>query len=118
MTHATPGAQGTGMTGRTGPGTVADDTTAGRLGYGNTAGTGRPRRLSAETKSAFKTTEFWTYVAAVAAVLIASAVVGATASHGDYFRADRAWLYIVILTVGYLASRGLAKSGSRQPSDG
>jgi pimeloyl-ACP methyl ester carboxylesterase len=92
--------------------------TAGRLTYGTTAETGRPRRLSAETKPAFKTTEFWTYIAAVAAVLIASAVVGTTASHGDYFRADRAWLYIVILTVGYLASRGLAKSGSRQPSDG
>jgi hypothetical protein len=34
------------------------------------------------------------------------------------FRADRAWLYIVTLTVGYLASRGFAKSGSRQPNDG
>ena len=118
MTHVTPGAQGTGITNRTGPGAVADNTTAGRLAYGNTAETGRPRRLSAETKPAFKTTEFWIYGAAVAAVLIASAVVGTTASHGDYFRADRAWLYIVILTVGYLASRGLAKSGSRQPSDG
>ena len=47
--------------------------------------------------------------------MIASAVVGTTASHGDYFRADRAWLYIVILTVGYLFSRGLAKAGSRDP---
>ena len=55
---------------------------------------------------------------AVAAVLIASAAVGTTASHGDYFRADRAWLYIVILTVGYLVSRGFAKSGSREPYDG
>jgi hypothetical protein len=118
VTHVTPGAQDTEMTGRTGPGIVADDTAAERLAYGNTAETGRPRRLSTETKPAFKTTEFWIYIAAAAAVLIASAVVGTTASHGDYFRADRAWLYIVILTVGYLASRGLAKSGSRQPSDG
>jgi hypothetical protein len=97
---------------------VVDDTAAERLAYGNTGETDRSRRLPTETKPAFKTTEFWIYVAAVAAVLIASAVVGTTTSHGDYFRADRAWLYIVILTVGYLASRGLAKSGSRQPNDG
>ena len=75
------------------------------------------RRLATETKSAFKTTEFWIYAAAVAAVLIASRAVGSGAHHGDYFRADRAWLYIVILTVGYLLSRGFAKSGSRQPYD-
>ncbi|MGA5171348.1 MULTISPECIES: hypothetical protein [Streptomyces] len=47
------------------------------------------------------------------AVLIASMVVGTEAGHTDYFRADKAWLYIVILTVGYMISRGLAKS--RQP---
>jgi hypothetical protein len=77
----------------------------------------RRRRLSTETKSAFKTTEFWIYAAAVAGVLIASAVVGTTRQHIDYFRADRAWLYIIILTAGYLLSRGFAKSGSRQPYD-
>jgi hypothetical protein len=89
-----------------------------RTAYGDTAATGRPRRrLSTETKSAFKTTEFWIYAAAVAAVLIASQLVGTGARHADYFRADRAWLYIVILTVGYLLSRGFAKSGSRQPYD-
>jgi len=26
--------------------------------------------------------------------------------------ADKAWLYITLLTIGYLISRGLAKSGS------
>jgi len=36
-----------------------------------------------------------------------------TSTHGDYFRADQAWFYIVLLTLGYLGSRGLAKSGSR-----
>jgi hypothetical protein len=97
--------------------TAGDGIVAERLTQGDTAATRRRRRLSTETKSAFKTTEFWIYVAAVAAVLIASAVVGTSASHGDYFRADRAWLYIVILTVGYLVSRGFAKSGSRQPYD-
>jgi hypothetical protein len=97
---------------------VGDGTSGGRLAYGETVATGRPRRrLSTETKSAFKTTEFWIYAAAVAAVLIAAQVVGTGDRHVDYFRADRAWLYIVILTVGYLLSRGFAKSGSRQPYD-
>ncbi|MFI8199476.1 hypothetical protein ACIF6K_23545 [Streptomyces sp. NPDC085942] len=75
----------------------------------------RPRRLSTETKSALKTTEFFIYLASVAAVLIASAMVGSEDGHADYFRADKAWLYVVILTVGYMVSRGLAKSGSRDP---
>ncbi|MEU1054208.1 hypothetical protein [Streptomyces sp. NPDC005876] len=77
----------------------------------------RTRRLSTETKAAFKTTEFFAYVAAVVAVLIASMVVGDDEGHADYFRADKAWLYIVVLTVGYMISRGLAKSGSRDPYD-
>jgi hypothetical protein len=32
-----------------------------------------------------------------------------------YFRADKAWWYITLLTIGYMIARGLAKSGSRQP---
>jgi hypothetical protein len=75
------------------------------------------RRLTTETKQAFKTTEFWIYAIAVAGVLIASELVGSTQNHGDYFRADKAWLYVVILTVGYLISRGLAKAGSRDAYD-
>ena len=112
MTDMTSGTPRTGLAGRSAASTAGDGTAP---AYGTTA-TGR--RLSTETKSAFKTTELWVYVAAVAAVLIASDVVGTTADHGDYFRADRAWLYIVILTIGYLVSRGLAKSGSRDPYDG
>jgi hypothetical protein len=74
---------------------------------------GRPlRRLSTETKSAFKTTEFVIYVVAVLGVLLASLLVKHTSGHLDYFRADKAWFYIVLLTIGYLGSRGLAKSGS------
>lgn len=42
-------------------------------------------------------------------------VVGDDDGHADYFRADKAWLYIMVLTVGYMISRGLAKSGSRDP---
>ena len=33
----------------------------------------------------------------------------------DFFQADKAWLYITILTFGYMVSRGLAKAGSREP---
>jgi hypothetical protein len=70
------------------------------------------RRLSTETKAAFKTTEFFAYVAVLAGVLIAAAVVDDAA--GGY-GARQAWLYATILTVGYMVSRGLAKSGSRDP---
>ncbi|GAA2332904.1 hypothetical protein OKJ48_36875 [Streptomyces kunmingensis] len=67
-----------------------------------------------ETKPAFKTTELMVYVASVIAVLIASLVVGDGDSGVDRFPADRAWLYVTLLTIGYLLSRGLAKSGSRE----
>jgi hypothetical protein len=70
------------------------------------------RRLSTETKAAFKTTEFFAYVAVLAGVLIAAAIVDDAA--GGY-GAKQAWLYATILTVGYMVSRGLAKSGSRDP---
>ena len=36
---------------------------------------------------------------------------------GQSFGADRAWLYATIVTVGYMVSRGLAKSGSHEPYD-
>jgi hypothetical protein len=59
-----------------------------------------------ETKAAFKTTEFMAYVASVAAVLIASAI-------DDGIDARLAWILVTALGVGYMLSRGLAKSGSR-----
>ncbi|WP_116073033.1 hypothetical protein [Asanoa ferruginea] len=80
---------------------------------------GQPGRRTNETKAAYKTTEFMVYVVAVVGVFIASLVVdgngnGDNGGDGDFFRADRAWLYIVLLTIGYMISRGLAKAGSRQ----
>jgi hypothetical protein len=79
----------------------------------------RDRRLSTETKSAFKTTEFVAYVVVLAGVLIAGAITKATSygANHDPFRADRVWLYATVLTVGYMISRGIAKAGSRQPYD-
>jgi hypothetical protein len=73
------------------------------------------RRLSTETKAAFKTTEFFAYLAVLIGVLVAGAVVDATDAGG--YGARQVWLYATILTVGYMISRGLAKSGSREPYD-
>jgi hypothetical protein len=77
-------------------------------------------RLSTETKQAFKTTEFFAFLAILAGILIAAWMIdeesgGAGANGGDYFRADEAWRYITFLTIGYMISRGLAKAGSRDP---
>jgi hypothetical protein len=71
--------------------------------------------LTTEAKAAYRSTEFYIYLAAVAAVLIASQLIDTSHGHNDYFRGDKAWLYVVLLTVGYLISRGLAKAGSREP---
>src|SRR3954471_7008417 len=71
-------------------------------------------RLATETKAGFKTTEFYAYLVTFALILIAGAQIKEK-NTVDAFRADKVWLYITILTVGYMISRGLAKSGSREP---
>jgi hypothetical protein len=73
----------------------------------------RARHYSAttETKPAFKTTELIAYVVVALGILIASAMVDQN-QDGQGFGADKAWLYITILTIGYMISRGLAKAGS------
>ena len=63
---------------------------------------------STETKASTKTSEFYVYLAAAAAILIASLIV-------DGFNATEGWMFFTFLTIGYLISRGLAKSGSREP---
>ena len=70
-------------------------------------------RKSTETKAAFKTTELIAYVVAVFGVLIAGAIVDQSDAGG--LGAKQVWLYVTILTVGYMVSRGFAKSGSRDP---
>src|SRR3954467_8963666 len=75
----------------------------------------RTRRLNTETKAAFKTTEFFAFIAVLIGVLVAATVIDETDAGG--FGARQAWLYATILTVGYMVSRGLAKSGSRDPYD-
>jgi len=81
------------------------------------AGTGlghHARRLTTETKQFFKTSEFATYVIVFIGILIAANTIEGEGGN-DYFGADKAWLYITILTLGYMLSRGIAKSGVREP---
>jgi hypothetical protein len=73
------------------------------------------RRLSTETKASFKTTEFFAFLAVLVGILIAGAVVDSSDAGG--YGARQVWLYATILTVGYMVSRGLAKSGSRERYD-
>ena len=75
---------------------------------------GTGRRLSTETKAAFKTTEFFAYLATVAAVLIAGLVIEGQGGP-DVLNASNVWLYVTLLTFGYMLSRGIAKAGSREP---
>jgi di/tricarboxylate transporter len=76
------------------------------------------RRFSTETKQAFKTTEFWAMVVVIVGILVAAASIkGGDTTGTDEFIAKQAWLYVAIVAVGYMVSRGLAKSGSREPYD-
>lgn len=91
------------------------DTRSGAHGASNAAadfGHSADRRVSTETKASFKTTELIAYVAAVIAVLVASAIVDSSD-----FGPQEAWRYVTYLTIGYMISRGLAKSGSREHYD-
>ena len=63
------------------------------------------RRDTVETKPAFKTTELVIWALTVAGVLIAAAVTENLDGHD-------AWKYVAWLSIGYMISRGLAKSGS------
>lgn len=93
-----------------------EDVSAGPRGAADLNRVTRPTR-GGETKAFYKTTEFVVFIVATIAVLLASFFVKAADGHADYFAADKAWLYVVILSVGYMVSRGLAKSGSRHHDD-
>ncbi len=89
-------------------------------GGGGGAGIGRDHdrghsHQSTETKASVKTSELIAYIVVFIGILIAAAVVSGQDDGPDLFTASQAWLYITILTLGYMISRGLAKSGSREP---
>ena len=71
------------------------------------------RRVSTETKASVRTTALIAYVVVVVGVLVASAM----ADEASDFGAQEAWFYVSLLTIGYMISRGLAKSGSRDFHD-
>jgi uncharacterized membrane protein YcjF (UPF0283 family) len=84
----------------------------------DTNGTSRSRlrRLTTETKQAFKTTEFWGMVAVIVGILVSAAVIKGGDTNGtDEFIARQAWLYVAIVAGAYFVGRGLAKSGSYDP---
>ena len=83
--------------------TVTDPTVKDRTFDRRPATAGRVTRD--ETKPSFMTTELYAFVASVAAILIAAA-------QADNFDAPRAWTLVAAVTIGYMVSRGLAKSGS------
>lgn len=81
--------------------------------YDNRGGT--LRRLTTETKSFFKTSEFWAYLVVLVGILIAGNSIEKSEGGRDWFTADKVWLYATILTVGYMVARGIAKAGARDP---
>jgi hypothetical protein len=67
--------------------------------------TSQPAVTREETKASFLTTEFWAMLGVIAAILVA-------AQQADNFDAPRAWTLVAAVAIGYMVSRGLAKSGS------
>src|SRR3954468_23505580 len=71
----------------------------------------RPRRsYPIETKPFFLTSEFVGSLLAILGIAI-------TAAASDAFGAWRAWILITAIIVGYMVSRGIAKSGTRSHAD-
>ncbi len=66
--------------------------------------TRREQTDARETKPAYRTTELYVFLIMTGAVLAASMV--------EVISADRGWGFATALTIGYLLSRGLAKSGT------
>jgi hypothetical protein len=64
-----------------------------------------------ETKASFLTTEFYAMVGVIVALLVAAWV-------SDSLEDVRAWTLVSAVAIGYMLSRGLAKSGSTHTSRG
>ena len=65
-------------------------------------------RHSTETKHSTKTSELYVLIASVVGVLVA-------AQYTDDLTARWAWILVSSLAIGYMLSRGLAKSGTTEP---
>ena len=64
-----------------------------------------PRVTRDETKPSFLTTEFYAMIAVIVGVLVA-------AQQASNLDAPLAWTLVAAVAIGYMVSRGLAKSGS------
>ena len=69
---------------------------------------GRSVRRATETKHSSKTSELYAMVAGVVGVLVATQQL-------DNLDGQRGWTLVTAIVIGYMVSRGLAKSGSREP---
>jgi hypothetical protein len=69
------------------------------------------RRTHDETKASFLTTEFYAMVGVIVALLVAAKV-------SDSLDDVRAWTLVSAVAIGYMLSRGLAKSGSTHTTTG
>lgn len=97
------------MAATTDPTRTGDARTTPALGRGT-------RRLTTETKHSTKTSEFAAMIAVIAGILLSAMLIDGGDSGGtDEFIARQAWLYVAIVAGAYFISRGLAKSGSREP---
>jgi hypothetical protein len=85
------------------------DATAVRAGRTDHKSSTGVRRLT-ETKSFAKTSEFFVWLFAVVATLVAT-----YAKDSDSLQPRQGWLYVAILSAAYMLSRGLAKAGSYEP---
>ena len=95
---------------------MAASPTAGTAGTGRSSSRADVQRLSTETKQSTKTSELYAFIAVVVCILVAAAMIkGGDTGGSDEFIARQAWLYVAIVATGYMISRGLAKSGSREP---
>ena len=58
-----------------------------------------------ETKASFMTTEFWAMIGVIVAILVATQQL-------DSLDGQEGWTLVAAVAIGYMLSRGLAKSGS------
>ena len=63
------------------------------------------RSVYSETKGSLMTTEFWAMAGVIAAILVATQVL-------DHFTGQEGFTLVSAVAIGYMLSRGLAKSGS------
>lgn len=95
---------------------MSDQTVGGRMearGDRDTASRATPsvydtRRT--ETRRAFKTSEFWVFIAIAAGVIITT-----YADDDDSLTHWRGWILFCAVAISYILSRGLAKAGSAEP---